>query len=385
MKIKGSSTRWQECCKFGFSNPRLKVESCCTMFVHSRVFIIYLKLNIAKSHRYQEKKERSLIRKISIYVTMSLMVFMLFFSTAVSATEFSDSENNWAKYSIDYVTDEGYFVGTSSTTFSPDKVMTRGMFVTVLARVCNADLGEYGDDIFSDVDSDAYYAAAVSWAYENRIVCGMSDSIFAPDKAVTREQICEIMDNYYDYLGKTPSTKNATITKYADDAEISDWAYDAVYEMQKYGILVGGSGNFNPQDTATRATGATVIARVCGEFCKYYTAPVTETNTKGTLIGTFKSTFYSSSAASNGGYSTTATGAPLVVGETLAVDPSVIPLGSWVYLEFTDSRLQCLNGVYQATDTGGAIKGYKVDVLVSSNALANTYGVGSVKIYTVNQ
>lgn len=313
------------------------------------------------------------------------MVFMLFFSTAVSAREFSDSENNWAKYSIDYVTDEGYFVGTSSTTFSPDKVMTRGMFVTVLARVCNADLGKCGNHIFSDVDADAYYAAAVSWAYENRIVCGISDSIFAPDKAVTREQICEIMDNYYDYIGVTPAIKNATTTKYTDDAAISDWAYDAVYEMQKYGILIGGSGDFNPQDTATRATGATVIARVCGEFCTYYVAPVTETDMKGTLVGTFKSTFYSPSAASNGGYTTTATGAPLIVGETLAVDPSVIPLGSWVYLEFTDSRLQCLNGVYQATDTGGAIKGYKVDVLVSTNALANTYGVGSVNIYTVNQ
>ncbi len=314
-----------------------------------------------------------------------LIAFILLFSTAVSATEFSDSKNNWAKYSIDYVTNEGYFKGTSNTTFSPDEVMTRGMFVTVLARVCNADLEKYGSDIFHDVDADSYYAAAVSWAYENGIVSGMGDSIFAPEKAVTREQICEILDNYYDYLGETPKIKNTATTKYEDDTRISSWAYSAVYEMQKYGILVGGSGSFDPQDKATRATGATVIARVCGQFLEYYKAPVTQTETKGTLIGTFKSTFYSPSASANGGYTTTATGAPLIVGETLAVDPSVIPLGSWVYLEFTDARLQCLNGVYHATDTGGAIKGNKVDVLVSSTALAYSYGVGSVKIYTVNQ
>lgn len=314
-----------------------------------------------------------------------LTAFILLFSTAVSATEFSDSENNWAKYSIDYVTDEGYFVGTSTTTFSPDQFMTRGMFVTVLARVCNADLAKYGSGVFVDVDSTSYYAAAVAWAYENGIVSGMSDSIFAPDKAVTREQICEILDNYYDYLGETPKIMNTAITKYEDDAKISSWAYSAVYEMQKYGILVGGSGSFDPQEEATRAAGATVIARFCGQFLEYYKAPVTQTETKGTLIGTFKSTFYSSAASSNGGYTLTATGAPLIVGETLAVDPSVIPLGSWVYLEFTDARLQCLNGVYHATDTGGAIKGNKVDVLVSSNALAYSYGVGSVKIYTVNQ
>lgn len=309
----------------------------------------------------------------------------MLFSTAVSAAEYSDSENSWAKYSIDYVTDEGYFVGTSSTTFSPNETMTRGMFVTVLARVCDADLEKYGSDVFHDVDSASYYAAAVAWAYENGIVSGMSESVFAPDKAVTREQICVILDNYYGYLGKTPAIKKTTTTKYDDDGQISNWAYNAVYEMQKYGILVGGSGNFDPQENATRATGATVIARICGQFFEYYKAPVTATETKGTLIGTFKSTFYSPSASSNGGYTQTATGAPLIVGETLAVDPSVIPLGSWVYLEFTDSRLQGLNGVYHATDTGGAIKGYKVDVLVSSNGLANTYGVGSVKIYTVNK
>lgn len=259
------------------------------------------------------------------------------------------------------------------------------MFVTVLARVCDADLEKYGSDVFHDVDSASYYAAAVAWAYENGIVSGMSESVFAPDKAVTREQICVILDNYYGYLGKTPAIKNTITTKYDDDGQISNWAYNAVYEMQKYGILVGGSGNFDPQENATRATGATVIARICGQFFEYYKAPVTATETKGTLIGTFKSTFYSPSASSNGGYTQTATGAPLIVGETLAVDPSVIPLGSWVYLEFTDSRLQGLNGVYHATDTGGAIKGYKVDVLVSSNGLANTYGVGSVKIYTVNK
>jgi 3D (Asp-Asp-Asp) domain-containing protein len=310
---------------------------------------------------------------------------MMSISTPVFAAEYSDSGNNWAKYSIDYVTDEGYFVGTSSTTFSPDSVMTRGMFVSVLARVCNADLGKYRNEVFPDVNSNSYYAAAVAWAYENGIVRGMSDSVFAPDKAVTRQQICVILDNYYNYTGETPEIKTSTITKYTDNAEISNWAYDAVYEMQKYGILVGGSGQFNPNDKATRAAVATVIARVCGEFLEYYVAPVTETETKGTLIGTFKSTFYSPSAASNGGYTTTATGAPLTVGETLAVDPSVIPLGSWVYLEFTDARLQCLNGVYHATDTGGAIKGYKVDVLVSSNALAYNYGIGSVKIYTVNK
>ena len=318
---------------------------------------------------------------------MLLLAFLFVTSSAVSAAEFSDTESSWAKYSIDYVAGKGYFVGTSATTFSPGTEMSRGMFVTVLARVCGADLTKYGDSkSFSDVTTDSYYAPAISWAYENNIINGFTASTFGPDQNITREQICVVLKNYFTYTGKTPSSTGET-SLYKDDAAISSWAKSAVYEMQSDKIVTGSDGFFNPGNKATRDQGAAIIARLCGQFFDSYQPTVTEstTETKGDLIGTFKSTFYSPSASSNGGYTVTATGAPLIIGQTLAVDPDLIPLGSWVYLEFSDARLQGLNGVYHATDTGGAINGYRVDVLVASNSLANSYGVGSVKIYTVNQ
>lgn len=59
------------------------------------------------------------------------------------------------------------------------------------------------------------------------------------------------------------------------------------------------------------------------------------------------------------GIGLTATGAPTEVGTTIAVDPSVIPLGSTVYIEGIGLRV--------AQDTGGAIKGHKIDILLHTH------------------
>lgn len=48
----------------------------------------------------------------------------------------------------------------------------------------------------------------------------------------------------------------------------------------------------------------------------------------------------------------------------IAVDPSVIPLGSKVRIKFEDAEYRYLNGVYTAVDTGGAIKGNHIDLFV---------------------
>ena len=63
----------------------------------------------------------------------------------------------------------------------------------------------------------------------------------------------------------------------------------------------------------------------------------------------------------------------------IAVDPSVIPLGSQVYLEYPDGH-----GAYAiAEDTGGAIKGNRIDVVKSTEHEASDFGVQKVKVYVV--
>lgn len=93
-------------------------------------------------------------------------------------------------------------------------------------------------------------------------------------------------------------------------------------------------------------------------------------------MGQFKLTFYCPCATCNGAVGVpTASGTSLVEGRTIAVDSSVIPLGSRVYIEGY--------GLFIAEDTGSAIKNNKIDVLVSSHSRAYQLGVQYANVYVL--
>ena len=174
---------------------------------------------------------------------------------------FTDISGHWAKEHILFTVSRGLFSGTSETTFSPNTTLTRGMFVTALGRLAGIDPADYQNGKFTDVKADAYYAPYVNWAASKGIVGGTTSSTFAPDSSITREQMAAIMKNYADKMGYSiPKTPEAVT--FADNAQISSWAKDAVKAMQQAGVLSGKENNrFDPQGNATRAEAATVLHR----------------------------------------------------------------------------------------------------------------------------
>lgn len=86
-----------------------------------------------------------------------------------------------------WAVENGITTGTGATTFSPDATVTRGQTVTFLHRAAGSP--QASGSRFSDVDSDAYYAAAVAWAVANGITDGVSATSFAPGSPCTRAQI----------------------------------------------------------------------------------------------------------------------------------------------------------------------------------------------------
>ena len=177
------------------------------------------------------------------------------------APAFTDIHNHWAADNILFAASRGLLSGTSDTTFSPNTGMTRGMFVTALGRLAGINPDSYKTGKFTDVKADAYYAPYVNWAAQNGIVEGVTATTFAPDTNINREQMAVIMANYAKKLGyDLPQTLKAVT--FADNAQISSWAKDAVRAMQQAGILAGKNGNkFDPKGTATRAEVATVLRR----------------------------------------------------------------------------------------------------------------------------
>ena len=112
-------------------------------------------------------------------------------AAAVSALgAFTDiNPGHWSYNYVNTVVSRGLFLGTSETTFSPNGVMTRGMFVTVLARLSNATLDNNQQTRFTDVPSGQFFTGAVAWGTANGIIHGRTETSFAPNEPITREDM----------------------------------------------------------------------------------------------------------------------------------------------------------------------------------------------------
>ncbi len=98
-----------------------------------------------------------------------------------------------------------------------------------------------------------------------------------------------------------------------------------------------------------------------------------ERKKKGVYMGRFRISHYCPCVACNGSSSLTATGSRLSPWYTAAVDPTVIPLGSTFRIDGY--------GIFKAQDTGGAIKGNRIDICVSSHSEAMRLGVVYRDVY----
>ena len=191
--------------------------------------------------------------------------FTLFAKWAAEESEkprFTDVPGGaWYADAVRYVCGKGLFQGVSDTLFDPDAPMTRAMLVTVLYRL-EAPGAKAPKAPFSDVPGDSWYAEAVNWAAENRIVSGISETDFAPDAYVTREQIAAILYRYA-ALKSENTDGRAELSRMRDADHVSDWAVDAIFWAVSTGILNGVDENtLAPQKTATRAEVATLMMRV---------------------------------------------------------------------------------------------------------------------------
>ncbi len=134
---------------------------------------------------------------------------------------FTDIVNHWAKDDIAFVTQRGLFGGTAADKFSPNMPMTRGMFVTVLGRLANADVSGLDSSKFADVKTGAYYAQYVEWANKNNIISGTASDKFSPNTPITRDQMAAIIANYSKFAGVNPPKLQSDEKGVATRAQVS--------------------------------------------------------------------------------------------------------------------------------------------------------------------
>ena len=183
-----------------------------------------------------------------------------------SSTKWSDvASDAWYNSAVSYVTDKELFDsygkatgGADNSIFGPTKPMTRQMLVTALYRMAGSP-SVSGTIPFTDVASNAAYRNAVTWAYANSIVNGISATSFSPDSSVTREQITALFCRYAKFSGADTS-KAGDISSFNDASRVSAWALNDVKWAVAAGIINGNAdGTLDPGGTATRAQMAQII------------------------------------------------------------------------------------------------------------------------------
>lgn len=181
---------------------------------------------------------------------------------------------SWYEAAVLYARANGFFDGTSATTFEPEGPMTRAMFVTVLGRMAGVEAADYaGATDFIDVAEGTWYAPFVKWAARYGITTGTGNGKFSPDGRITREEMAVFFVRYFETFDAMPKADTTVTTKPADLDEVSSWAQDAVGKLWALGLLNGDGVNFAPKDKATRAQTAALCQRTDKAVETWYSEP----------------------------------------------------------------------------------------------------------------
>lgn len=156
---------------------------------------------------------------------------------------------------VDFASGHELMNGVGGGVFDPGGPMTRGMLAVVLHNLeGNPDAVYRGG--FGDVADDAWYAAAVQWAADRRIINGVDTGVFSPGATITREQLAVML---YRYAGQ-PAADGA-MGRFNDASDVSAWAREAVAWAASSGIISVSGGALRPQGAATRAEAAQILMR----------------------------------------------------------------------------------------------------------------------------
>lgn len=181
-----------------------------------------------------------------------------------STATFTDLyEVEWAADSIKYLTQNGYISGYPDNTFRPNNKITREEFAALVVRVFRFS-SEATECAFTDVADDAWYRSAIIVAQDKGVVSGVDETTFGVGKTITREEMCAMV---YRAMTAARMTTEAKYDAYifADQANISEYAADAITALYKAGIISGVSDTeFAPKADVTRAMAARVLYGVEG-------------------------------------------------------------------------------------------------------------------------
>jgi len=160
----------------------------------------------------------------------------------------------WYYNAVKFVSENGLMNGTSNNIFAPDAQLSRAMSAQILYNKAGKP-SISSSNIFADVENNAWYTDAITWAAENHIVTGNSDGTFSPNDKITREQLAVML---WRYAGEPVATTKEL--RFTDASTASSYALEALYWATENKIINGSNGDLMPKGNATRAQVAQTLS-----------------------------------------------------------------------------------------------------------------------------
>ena len=175
---------------------------------------------------------------------------------------FSDVEEDaWYYDAVSFADEKGLMQGSGGM-FYPEQNTSRAMIVTVLWRLAGSP--EAGSAApYTDTENGAYYAEALGWAAEEGIAAGTAPDTFRPDDPVSREQLAVFLCRFAESQGCDVSG-SADLSGFRDAGRVDAYAVSAVKWACACGILEGTAADLlSPDAAASRAQTAETVMRMC--------------------------------------------------------------------------------------------------------------------------
>lgn len=170
---------------------------------------------------------------------------------------------DWFYQDVLFSYEKGLMSGMDAAAFAPYANTTRAQIAVIFYRMEGSPAVE-GENSFTDVvrgSGTAWFYDAVTWAQQNGIMGGYSNSSFAPKDPITREQLTAIFYRYAQYKGYDTTQGGMAIREFDDYESISDYAMGAMAWAVNTGLVKGDSNLLYPNGTATRAELAALFHR----------------------------------------------------------------------------------------------------------------------------
>lgn len=172
----------------------------------------------------------------------------------------------WAENEVKSLYGKGIVSGVSKNRFNPLGELTRAQFLhMVMQGIGNPHAPNTTGYLLSDVSAGQWYTDSIRLGLEMNIIQGRPDGSFGVHDRVTREEMAVILERVMQAVkqDETSGLDVSTGAEFRDNEDIAGYAKQAVSSIQRLGLLKGmGDGNFAPKQTANRAQGAVVVARM---------------------------------------------------------------------------------------------------------------------------